>query len=232
MNKKIFISYRRSDTASAAGRLYDRFCRLLGAKNVFLDIGAIDAGENFETKIQHEIGKANAILVLIGNNWMAAAPGEDKPRLFDESDHVRAEIKAALRGKAFTMPVLVDGAPMPNPEHLPEDISGITLLNAPPLRNESFDADSDRIARKVLGLAAGELVWDKTPLGRRIWGAVAGGFLAGVALLAGALAHNHFLHRPISTSIGEAQTTLLVAGALIFGLISGLLYGSRRRPLL
>ncbi len=50
MNRKVFISYRRADTAAAAGRLYDRFCRLLGAKNVFLDVDAIEAGENFEAK--------------------------------------------------------------------------------------------------------------------------------------------------------------------------------------
>ena len=109
MNKKVFISYRRADTAAAAW-LYDRFCHLLGAKNVFLDVDAIEAGENFEAKIQREIGKANAILVLIGNSWMAPAPGQDKPRLFDEGDHVRAEVKFALRAKAFTMPVLVDNA--------------------------------------------------------------------------------------------------------------------------
>jgi hypothetical protein len=231
MNKKVFISYRRADTAAAAGRLYDRFCHLLGAKNVFLDVDAIEAGENFEAKIQREIGKANAILVLIGNSWMAPAPGQGKPRLFDEGDHVRAEVKFALQAKAFTMPVLVDNAAMPDPSLLPDDISGITLLNAPPLRYESFDADADRIARKVLGLSAGELVWDKAPLGRRLWSAAGGAFVAGVALLAAALAHNYFLHRPISTSIGEEQTTLLIAGVLIFGLIAGLLRGSRRRPL-
>ncbi len=232
MTKKVFISYRRSDTAPAAGRLYDRFCRLLGPRNVFLDVGAIDAGEDFEAKIRDEIGKATAILVLIGKSWMEHAPGGDKPRLFDENDHVRAEVKASLKRNALTMPLLVDGAPMPGPELLPEDIRGISVLNAPPLRYESFDADADRIARKVLGLEPGELLWDKAPLGRRIWSAIAGSLLAAVALLAIALAHNFYLQRPISTSIGEDQTTIFIAGVLIFGLILGLLYGSRRRPLL
>jgi len=232
MTKKVFISYRRSDTAPAAGRLYDRFCRLVGPRNVFLDVGAIDVGENFETKIRDEIGKATAILVLIGKNWMAPGPDGDKPRLFDRSDHVRAEVKASLSRNTLTMPLLVDGAHMPDPEHLPEDIRGIAVLNAPPLRYESFDADADRIARKALGLEPGELLWDKAPLSRRIWSAVAGGLLAAVVLLAIALAHNALLQRPISTSIGEDQTTIFIGGVLIFGLILGLLYGSRRRPLL
>ncbi len=232
MTKKVFISYRRSDTAPAAGRLYDRFCRLLGPRNVFLDVGAIDAGENFEAKIRDEIGKASAILVLIGKSWMQPAPGGDKARLFDHNDHVRAEVKASLARNTLTMPLLVDGAPMPDPELLPEDIRGIAMLNAPPLRYESFDADADRIARKVLGLEPGQLLWDKPPLSRRIWSAVAGGLIAAVALLAMALAHNAYLQRPISTSIGEDQTTIFIAGVLIFGAILGLLYGSRRRQVL
>jgi TIR domain len=232
MKKKVFISYRRSDTAPAAGRLYDRFSRLLGQRNVFLDVGAIDAGENFETKITTEIGKANAILVMIGKNWMASAEGEDKPRLFDEKDHVRAEVRASLQRNALTMPVLVDGAHMPDAELLPEDIRGITVLNAPPLRYDTFDADADRIGRKVLGLEPGQLLWDEPPLSRKIWGAVSGFLLAGALLIAMALAHHAVLNRPISTSIGESQTTMLIIAVLILGLISGIMYGSRRRRLL
>jgi hypothetical protein len=51
--------------------------------------------------------------------------------------------------------------------------------------------------------------------------AAGGGFLAGVALLAAALARNYFLHRPISTSIGEEQTTLFIAGGSFPGLARG-----------
>ncbi len=232
MNKKVFISYRRTDTASAAGRLYDRFRGLLGDKNVFLDVGAIDAGEDFQAKIQRGIGGANAILVLIGNGWMAAAPGEDKPRLFDEDDHVRAEVKIALQGKSFTLPVLVDNAPMPDPELLPLDIRGITGINAPPLRNESFDADADRIARKVLGLAPGQLVWETAPAGRRIWSAIAGGLLAELALLVFAVAHMAILHRPIFSFEAAGETEALIGGVFILGFLAGLFYGSRRRQLL
>jgi hypothetical protein len=231
MSKKVFISYRRSDTAAAAGRLYDRFCRLLGRKNVFLDIGAIEAAENFEEKIQHEIGKASAVLIMIGKNWMVAAPGDNKPRLLDPNDHVRAEVKAALAGKGLVMPVLVDNAAMPGAGLLPEDIRGIAALNAPPLRYESFDADVDRIARKVLGVGASEMLWDSAPLSRRFWSAIAGGLLAELALFVFAVAHMAILHRPIFAFEAVAQTQALIGGVLIAGLIAGLIYGSRRRPL-
>ena len=187
MTKRIFISYRRDDTAPAAGRLYDRFSRLLGKKQVFLDVGAIDAGENFEEKISAELNKADVILVLIGKKWMDPSPGGDKPRLFNDGDHVGFEVRTALQSKAATLPVLVDGAPMPPPHALPEGIAAISKLNAPPLRYETFDADADFIARKSLRLAPGALLWDEPGIGRRIGSTLAGGFLGGVLLISGGM---------------------------------------------
>jgi len=231
MVKKVFISYRRTDTLPMARLLYDRFCRLVGKENVFLDLGAIDAGENFEEKIGAEIAEAGAILVLIGKKWLEPGADGEKPRLWDDGDHVRGEVRAALQGKALTLPLLVDGASMPAPELLPADVSEISKRNAPPLRSESFDTDADHIARKALGLSAGTLLWEEPALSRKIGSAIAGALLAAVALLSLALAHNALLQRPISDSIGDAQTTILIAGGLIFGLIYGFRFGSRRRSL-
>jgi hypothetical protein len=232
MAKKIFISYRRADTAPVARNLYDRFSRLIGKNNVFLDVGTIDAGENFERKIKDAIGKSSAILVLIGKKWVEPASTGAKPRLWEERDHVRAEVRAALQGAALTLPVLADGAAMPDADLLPGDIAEITKLNAPPLRTDSFDSDMDHIARKALGLPPTALLWEEPPLSRKIGGAIAGAFLAAVLLLAVALAHNALLKRPLEDDIGGAQTTMLIAGVLIFGLIAGLMRGSRRRSIL
>ncbi len=233
MTKKVFISYRRDDTAPAAGRLYDRFCRLLGKKNVFLDVDAIDAGEDFEAKIREEIGKAGTILVLIGRKWMEPGPDGGKPRLFHEGDRVHFEVRASLKGKGLTLPLLVDGARMPGAEELPEDIAEISKRNAPPLRYESFDADADHIARKALGLAAGELLWERESSAmRKIASTVAGGLLAAAGFFLVALLHWVLLRRSISDSVGgDGQMEALAAVVLIFGLASGLLYGSRRRHL-
>ena len=230
MAKKIFISYRRDDTAPAAGRLYDRFCRLLGRKHVFLDVGAIDAGENFEEKISVELNKADVILVLIGKKWMDPAPGGDKPRLFNDGDHVGFELRAAMQGKAMKLPVLIDGAPMPPPHALPEEIAAISRLNAPPLRYETFDADADFIARKSLGLASGALLWDEPGIGRRIGNAIAGGFLALFAFILAGLAHWFALKHSISESVGGDGVAMTIGAVLlVFGLIGGFAYGSRRR---
>ena len=57
MPKKVFISYRREDTASAAGRVYDRLARLLTKSNVFFDVSTIGGGEDFVQRIASEIPK-------------------------------------------------------------------------------------------------------------------------------------------------------------------------------
>ncbi len=233
MVKKIFISYRRDDTAPAAGRLYDRLSNLIGKDNVFLDVGVIGPGENFEEKIDTEMAKSGAVLVLIGKKWVEAAPGSDKSRLWNERDHVRTEVRAALKGKALTLPLLVDGAPMPPPDILPDDIADISRRHAPPLRFESFDSDADHIVRKALGLAPGALLWEEPSISRRIGSAAAGALLAAVCLFALALVHFAVLHRSIADSVGgDEQMETLAAVILILGLAAGFRRGSQRRSIL
>jgi TIR domain len=233
MTKKIFISYRRTDTAPVARNLYDRFSRLIGKNNVFLDVGTIGAGENFEGKIRDAIGKSSAILVLIGKRWVEPASAGGKPRLWEERDRVRAEVRTALQGAALTLPVLVDGAAMPDADLLPDDVGEITKLNAPPLRTDSFDSDMDHIARKALGLAPTALLWEEPPLSRKIGGAIAGAFLAAALLFVVALLHWAVLHRSISDSIGgDGQMETLTVGIIVLGVIAGLMRGSRLRSIL
>jgi hypothetical protein len=49
---KVFISYRREDSAGHAGRLYDSLQSHFGADNVFMDLSDIDSGTNFVDVIQ------------------------------------------------------------------------------------------------------------------------------------------------------------------------------------
>jgi uncharacterized cupin superfamily protein len=46
MNAKVFINYRREDTAPYAGRLYDRLTAHFGEDQVFIDIDQIKPGED------------------------------------------------------------------------------------------------------------------------------------------------------------------------------------------
>ena len=53
---RVFISYRRSDSRWAAGRLYDRLAEVLGRSNVFFDVSNIEPGEDYQEKIIEIVG--------------------------------------------------------------------------------------------------------------------------------------------------------------------------------
>jgi len=228
VRKRIFISYRREDTAPAAGRVYDRLCRLLPKSDVFLDVSTIAGGEIFDRKLLAEIERSDAVLVFIGKTWLASDAG--RSRLQEPDDYVRAEIRAALARPILVLPVLVDGAQMPRPDQLPDDIRALSARNALPLRHESFDDDTQNIVATVLGVADAARPWDnKGRLGAKVAYAAAGLVAALILLLTAALAHFWIVGRPLSASIGDAATTLLLIAGALAGAVVGFGFGARRR---
>jgi hypothetical protein len=226
--KRVFISYRREDTAPAAGRVYDRLCQLLSKPNVFFDVSTIAGGEIFDRKLMSEIERSDAVLVFIGKSWLASVGG--RVRVAEPGDYVRAEVSAALQRSVLMLPVLVDGARMPQPDQLPDDIRAITSRNALPLRHESFDDDAENIVAAVLGVAAGARPWDdRGRLGVKLGYAAVGLVAALLLLLTAALVHFWMVGRPLSASIGDAATTLLLIAGALAGAALGFSYGARRR---
>ncbi len=229
MAKKVFISYRRSDTAPAAGRLYDRFRTVLGPRNVFLDVDTIRGGEDFLNRISAELAKSDAVLVLMGPNWLEHNP-DGRPRIWNEDDHVRAEIRLALGREGIVLPVLVDGTTMTTPSGLPEDVRSITAKNALPLRHESFDADVDRIMRRVLGLSDSARIWeDRGKTSVKIGFAALGVAAAFLFTIAVALLHAQAMRQSLESSIGSRATQILFSACLGAGGLIGLIYEERRR---
>ena len=82
----VFISYRRSDSEDAAHRIYDRLRRAFPNGSVFLDVDKIPAA-NFPKYIRDSIETADAVLVLIGPDWVIDRNGNR--RLDDPNDYVR-----------------------------------------------------------------------------------------------------------------------------------------------
>lgn len=127
---KIFISYRRSDTSAVSGRIYDRLIEVLDASEVFKDVDDIPLGSNFKTVITEKIGQSETVLVLIGKEYCKVANEDGSLRLFDNEDPVRIEVVTALASNARVIPVLAEGAKMPQRSELPEDMHELVDLNA------------------------------------------------------------------------------------------------------
>jgi hypothetical protein len=66
----VFISYRREDSAAYAGRLFDVLSTEFGQENTFMDVDDIKGGDNFVTVIDRNLDVSDALLAVIGSNWL------------------------------------------------------------------------------------------------------------------------------------------------------------------
>ncbi len=150
----IFISYRRDDSAGYAGRLYDRLAGHFGAGRVFMDVEGIEPGTDFVTAIESAVASCRVLIVLIGDEWLSATDANGRRRLDDPHDFIRLETSAALARDIRVVPVLLDRAPMPPFEALPEDLQPLVRRQAVELSHKQWDATSGELIRtleKILG---------------------------------------------------------------------------------
>ena len=125
----IFLSYRREDSAPHAGRLYDRLSARFGGANVFIDIDAVELGEDFVEAIARTVSACDVLIAVIGRNWLDAVDAAGRRRLDNPGDFVRMEIVAALDRNIRVVPVLVGGGRMPTVEELPEPLAKLATRN-------------------------------------------------------------------------------------------------------
>lgn len=142
---RIFMSYRRADTGWAAVSLFDRLADQFGRDNIFKDVDSIDLGEDFVEAITTAVGTSDALLALIGNQWLTATDQNGRRRLDDPGDFVRLEIEAALTRGVRIIPILVDGAPMPHEDQLPESLAPLVRRQALDLNPNRFGGDFQRL---------------------------------------------------------------------------------------
>jgi hypothetical protein len=144
---RIFISYRRDETAYPAGWLYDRLTAHFGHGQVFKDIDSIQLGDDFVEVITRAVSSCDVLLALIGNEWLTMTDEHGCRRLDDPGDFVRLEIEAALSRRVLLIPVLVDGARMPHADELPASLAALVRRQALELSPAQFDFDTSRLLR-------------------------------------------------------------------------------------
>lgn len=162
-HRNIFLNYRRDDTAGYAGRLFDRLNRRFPGR-VFRDVTSVTAGTDFVTEIKQKLDSCDALIVLIGRQWLTLE-GPEGRRIDDEHDFVRLEVVAGLRRGIPVIPVLVGGAPMPRPADLPEVLRPLANRNAIEMTEPNFDHDVERLIASLKELMGGSRApWKKLAL--------------------------------------------------------------------
>jgi formylglycine-generating enzyme required for sulfatase activity len=142
---RIFISYRRDDSGGWAGRLYDRLSQRFGRDNVFMDIDTIEPGLDFVQVIEKAVASCNALIAVIGRQWLTITDETGRRRLDHPEDFVRLEIAAALARNIRVIPALIEGARMPRSTDLPDGLQLLARRNAHEVSDRRFHYDVDRL---------------------------------------------------------------------------------------
>jgi hypothetical protein len=189
MPNKIFISYRRGDSAANALGIGQYLENQFGRKNVFIDVD-MRAGVKFPTVLEQRLAECKVMLALIGPEWLHAKDNQGRRRLDDPDDWVRVEIAQALKRDIAVVPVRVNGTELPQKSELPEDIRDLLDHQAVSVTTTGFRHEMAGLARDIRAIQAPRS-WRRTI-------AVA----AAILLLPGAIAlakfSNGFVERAIS----------------------------------
>lgn len=171
MIKTAFINYRRDDSGPEAKLIANALSQSLSPEAVFLDTDRIDLGEEWPQRIRSALDGSQYVIVVIGPKWLHAGMDQwGRRRIDNESDWVRQEILHALRDEKKTViPVLIDGAEMPPPEVLPDDMALVTSKQAIVIRRDNWDHDIKLLTAKMVPDAEIDQLGDMNPLLKPIW---------------------------------------------------------------
>lgn len=139
---KAFISYRREDSYIlkrgdgeqdlAFIHKLEGALKTVGFDDVFVDTGAIAPGENYENKIFRAVSDCDLLVAVVGRNWLDIL--RERSQLAVRDTLVR-EIQAALKLEKEIVPLLIDGATMPDEADLPEQIRAFHFQNGRSVRS-------------------------------------------------------------------------------------------------
>jgi CHASE2 domain-containing sensor protein len=157
---KVFISYRRDDSALAAKLLHGELARHFGEDGVFMDIDDIGYGDDFVAAIDRHLADADVVVVVIGPRWLEMLQARSRG-----DDWVHEEVRRALALRAATgrprvIAALVDGAAEPL-AGLPDDLQALRTSNMlridPRALNESLNALAEAVQGRRFASVADEL---------------------------------------------------------------------------
>jgi hypothetical protein len=149
---RIFISYRRSETDGAAPLLYGQLCSHFGEANVFMDQQGLMGGDDYRRRIVRELQDCDAMVVVMGSNWMGTSKKGAQNRLHEPEDYVRFEVGMAIDRDILVIPVLVNDAVRPSKQDLPDTLWRLTTYND--MRIRLNDRPGDVVQRLVASIKA------------------------------------------------------------------------------
>jgi len=152
MAGRIFVNYRRDDSASQALNVALYLEVTFGKRNVFLDIDRMRAGQSFPVVLEERLAACEVMLAIIGPHWLTLRDDQGQRRLDDPDDWVRLEIATALASGTVVIPVLVGGATLPRKVELPPALQALSDQQAVTLTTTGFRNEMAGLARDIRAL--------------------------------------------------------------------------------
>ena len=132
-----------------SGACYDALMARFGRQRLFFDIDHIGVGQDFVKVLEDAVTRCSVMLVVMGKRWPETGRVGSR-RIDDPGDFVRMEVAAGLRREGLrVVPVLIQGAKMPTPASLPDELKELSRRNAIELSDVRW---KDDVARLVTGL--------------------------------------------------------------------------------
>ena len=174
MAGKIFVNYRRDDVRADARDIAGRLSRTFGKLNVFMDVDNLVAGQRFDQQLETSLAQCDIFIAVIGNQWGDILA---QRQAVNEQDFVVDEIAAAIARGIPVIPVLVDGAPLPQAIALPRSIAALPLYQSHEVKHESFGRDVEALFSAIRAIRSQSRTSVQRPTN---WGSIAvgAGFMA------------------------------------------------------
>src|SRR5271157_5358946 len=100
MSGKIFLNYRRDDSAWIATSLHTLLLQSFPRELLFMDVaGHIRPGDDFVEVLEEQVSACEAMVVVVGPQWLSLTDQGGSPRIADVRDFVHIEIATALARK-------------------------------------------------------------------------------------------------------------------------------------
>lgn len=147
----VFINYRTVDARFGAAATFELLAGRFGRSRVFLDNQSMRPGAVYPERIRAALQSMRVLVVLIGPEWLASS--ESVLLIQRDDDWVHREIRTALTRMVPIVPVLLDGARLPEPSVLPPDVRSLVHHQTAEVRHRTLGADVARLAERL-----GELV--------------------------------------------------------------------------
>jgi len=144
----VFVSYRRSDAALAAGRIHGDLVDQFGKERIFMDLHGIPPSTGWLATIDAAVAASRIGIVIIGPGWLAP-DAVGRTRLSDPDDIVRREVRGLLDADRRLLPVLVAGAQLPPPEAMPEDLRRLKEYQAIAIDNANWPVAMAQIVAAI-----------------------------------------------------------------------------------